>query len=99
MRLIDGDKLIEAIDKWQDTLSLETTAIDCVICDVLDSVLMIIDDMETVEEGGNNEAEKACHDERKKTIRKNKHAEADYVGFVVEGMTRFGNVRKKKKEQ
>lgn len=53
MRLIDGDKLIEAIDKWQDTLSLETTAIDCVICDVLDSVVMIIDDMETVEEGGN----------------------------------------------
>lgn len=47
MRLIDGDKLIEAIDKWQDTLSLETTAIDCVICDVLDSVVMIIDDMET----------------------------------------------------
>ena len=55
MRLIDGDKLIEVIDKWQDTLSLETTAIDCVICDVLDSVVMIIDDMETVEEGGNNE--------------------------------------------
>ena len=25
--------------------------------------------------------------------------EADYVGFVVEGMTRFGYVRKKKKEQ
>lgn len=49
MRLIDGDKLIEAIDKWQDTLSLETTAIDCVICDVLDSVVMIIDDMDTVE--------------------------------------------------
>lgn len=57
MRLIDGDKLIEEIDKWQDTLSLETTAIDCVICDVLDSVVMIIDDMETVEEGGNNEME------------------------------------------
>lgn len=57
MRLIDGDKLIEVIDKWQDTLSLETTAIDCVICDVLDSVVMIIDDMETVEEGGNNEME------------------------------------------
>ena len=54
MRLIDGDKLIEAIDKWQDTLSLETTAIDCVICDVLDSVVMIIDDMETVEEGGSD---------------------------------------------
>lgn len=44
------------------------------------------------------QAEKACHDERKKTIRKNKHAEADYVGFVTEGMTRFGHVRKKKRE-
>ena len=48
--MIDEKKLIEEIEKWQETLSPETTAIDGIIYDVLNSVIDIIIDMDKVEE-------------------------------------------------
>ena len=48
--MIDEKKLIEEIEKWQEALSPETTAIDGIIYVVLNTVIDIIIDMDKVEE-------------------------------------------------